>query len=219
MGFSIEQHGLYIMTLIYQFNNGKFTLDQIKNAIGEGFEKIKQKFKTDGKLYWNERLDYEKEKRQLYVKSRRDSIDKRWCKNDKPLSGKKIDNIHTYLPSQIRMENENEDENTLNSSLKDARKLSSYSTDFESFWKEYPRRKDKGHAYKQWLVEIKMTEPAAIVAGATRYAVECSGKDEKYIKFAQGWLSGQRWLDEKGPGRFDHITDPVRREIMEKYAE
>jgi uncharacterized protein YdaU (DUF1376 family) len=111
MGFSVDQHGLYILALIFQFNNGRFTEIQINGILNNRFNEIKHKFKTDGNLYWNNRLDTEKEKRQLYVKSRRESIDKRWHKNDKPLSGNKLDTIHTYQPNPIRMGNENEDEN------------------------------------------------------------------------------------------------------------
>jgi hypothetical protein len=86
-------------------------------------------------------------------------------------------------------------------SLKSAEKLS-----FETFWKEYPKLKDKGHAFKSWLIQIKTTEPEIIIAGAKRYAIECQGKEEQYIKMAQGWLTGQRWLDETAKQTAIHPT-------------
>ena len=115
MGFSIEQHGLYILALVFQFNNGHFSEQQINSILDNRFNEIKHKFKTDGKTFWNERLDLEKIKRSEYCESRRVLIDKRWSKNDKPLSGKRLSNIHTYQQNVvnplIRMENENEDKN------------------------------------------------------------------------------------------------------------
>jgi hypothetical protein len=81
-----------------------------------------------------------------------------------------------------------------------------YTQDFETFWKEYPKLKDKGHAFKSWLIQIKTTEPEIIIAGAKRYAIECQGKEEQYIKMAQGWLTGQRWLDETAKQTAIHPT-------------
>lgn len=76
-----------------------------------------------------------------------------------------------------------------------------YTTDFECFWKEYPRRKDKGHAFIEWNRQIKSTDPQVIIEGAKKYATECreNKTEERYIKMGQGWLSGQRWTDERQP--------------------
>jgi len=90
---------------------------------------------------------------------------------------------------------------------------SNYTIEFESYWKEYPKRKDKGHAFSEWQKQIKTTDTQTIIDGAKKYAVECSGKDVQFIKMAQGWLSGQRWLDELSgsvnvsDSRFDFIPD------------
>lgn len=85
-----------------------------------------------------------------------------------------------------------------NSQLKRQNKTMSYTDDFELFWKEFPKRKDKGHAFIEWKRQIITTEPIVIIDGAKRYKKECYDKktEEKYIKMAQGWLSGQRWTDE-----------------------
>jgi hypothetical protein len=110
MGFTIEQHGLYIMALVFQFNNGHFSEIQINSILQNRFKEIKHKFKTDGKLFWNERLDLEKEKRSKYVESRQNNGRAFLLKKDKPLINKKISNKHMGLQSIPHMENENEDE-------------------------------------------------------------------------------------------------------------
>jgi len=66
---------------------------------------------------------------------------------------------------------------------------------FDSFWAIYPNPRDKGHAIKEFEKQIKNTAPEVIIEGAKKYATECIGKDREKIKYPQGWLSGQRWLD------------------------
>lgn len=81
------------------------------------------------------------------------------------------------------------------------KKTMCYTEAFETFWKEFPKRKDKGHAYIEWNKQIKTTDTQVVIDGAKRYAKECNDNktEERFIKMAQGWLSGQRWLDEKQP--------------------
>jgi len=73
-----------------------------------------------------------------------------------------------------------------------------YSPEFESFWKEYPRRIGKGKAYKNWQTALKNTDPLVIIEGAKRYAAECLAKrtEEGYIKHPEGWLTARRWEDD-----------------------
>ena len=111
MGFSVDQHGLYILALIFQFNNGHFTEIQINAILNNRFSEIKHKFQTDGKTFWNKRLDSEKEKRCKYVESRKNNGRSFLLKKDKPLINKHIDIKHMGIPSGTHMENENEDEN------------------------------------------------------------------------------------------------------------
>jgi hypothetical protein len=77
-------------------------------------------------------------------------------------------------------------------------KLKNYTEDFETFWKEYPRRVGKGKAFVRWQTAIKYATPEEITAGAKRYAEECEekGTEEKYIKHPEGWLTARRWEDE-----------------------
>lgn len=98
-----EQKGCYMDLLILQFNTGKFTEAQAKQVLSICFSvawaTLKQKFKTDGTFFWNERLRKEIEKRQNFSKSRRDNA---LSKKNKPKNKK------AYAK---HMENENINEN------------------------------------------------------------------------------------------------------------
>lgn len=136
MFFTDEQVGKYMRLLCAQHQNGSLTEEEMLNICGDRDEKIFKKFQkgNDGK-FQNQRLTDEVNKRKKYSASRSKNIGKRWNKDGKPLSGKKIDNIHmknicnTHV---IHMENENEIENK----DKDKKKvLKTWRTDFEIYKK------------------------------------------------------------------------------------
>lgn len=78
--------GCYMDILHAQFNNGPLSLEEIKVCLGSDFgtswPAIQKKFKqtTEG-LFFNERLEHEKEKRKEFSKSRRENINKRYNKS------------------------------------------------------------------------------------------------------------------------------------------
>jgi uncharacterized protein YdaU (DUF1376 family) len=112
MGFSVLQHGSYFIALMFQFNTGHFSDEAITAIVGsDNWQSVQHKFKKDTMgLRYNQRLEEEVQKRQNFSASRRKNIGKRWGKNNKPLSGNKIDNIHmnnTCNTSVIHMGNGN----------------------------------------------------------------------------------------------------------------
>ena len=73
---------------------------------------IAKKFKIDSEgNYYNDRMKAETDRRSSFCKSRRDSADKRWDKKDKPLSGKRLDDMRTHIHTDMRMETETDTEN------------------------------------------------------------------------------------------------------------
>ena len=63
---------------------------------------------------------------------------------------------------------------------------------FSEFWKNYPRKQDKGMAYKKYLARLNdgYTEDELLIA-CKNYAAECERekRDKKYIKVASTFLS------------------------------
>lgn len=77
MHLTLLEKGCYMELLILQFAKGKFTEAQAKHMLNGSFDlawaTISEKFETDGKFYWNKRLQIEKEKRQKFTDSRRNN--------------------------------------------------------------------------------------------------------------------------------------------------
>lgn len=75
--------------------------------------------------------------------------------------------------------------------------------DFAAFWGAYPRKVGKGQARKAWLKAVKTATPAAIIAGARRYAEQRQGQDPQYTAHPATWLNGERWADQPPTGTGD----------------
>lgn len=80
--------------------------------------------------------------------------------------------------------------------------VSEYTSEFESFWNIYPRRKAKGQAYRAWQ---KLNPDSALQAAfsialdaqaAERAALSKAGAFVPDLKYPGTWLNGKCWLDE-----------------------
>lgn len=71
---------------------------------------------------------------------------------------------------------------------------------FEDFYRAYPRHEGVGAARTAWAKAIKKADPAAILAGAQRYAAD-PNRSPEFTKTPGPWLNAERWADEPLPPR------------------
>lgn len=124
IGMTLEQKGAYMEILIMQFNRGHMTEHMIRHTIGHNWVILKDKFRMDNEgLWYNERLEFEKEARKSFVTSRRNNISgaNQYTKKTPPKTG------HTTS----RMEDEDNNSITVD-----------YKAIFEKFRKLYPGKKN-----------------------------------------------------------------------------
>ena len=72
------------------------------------------------------------------------------------------------------------------------KKSGNYSTEFECFWEVYPRKSDKGEAYKKYLTRLKDGwSPEQLLTAAKKYRAHIitNRTDQKYIKLCKTFLS------------------------------
>jgi len=75
MGMTFEEKGAYIELLMLQFNRGHMTSHMVGQTVGQLWDKIKDKFEIDvNGLYYNVRLEQEKENRKSFSNSRRNNL-------------------------------------------------------------------------------------------------------------------------------------------------
>lgn len=69
-----------------------------------------------------------------------------------------------------------------------------YSADFLDWWEHYPRKQDKGAAYRVFL-KIRDTPLDVLIEGADRYAAD-PNREPRFTKHAATWLRARAWEDE-----------------------
>jgi uncharacterized protein YdaU (DUF1376 family) len=100
-GMTLEEKGAYMELLMMQFNRGHLTTDMVTRVVGQVWGQIQHKFLVDENgLWYNERLDMEKDKRKSFTISRNNNLQ---GKNQYSKNG------HTTS----RMENVNRNGNTI----------------------------------------------------------------------------------------------------------
>ena len=106
MGMTFEEKGAYMELLMMQFNRGHMTSHMIGQTVGQLWDKLQDKFIKDEKgLWYNKRLDEEKEKRKRFTASRKNNLKgvNQYTKKDPLESG--------HMTSHMENENVNKDIN------------------------------------------------------------------------------------------------------------
>jgi hypothetical protein len=110
MGMTFEEKGAYMELLMTQFNRGHMTTHMIGQVVGQIFDKIQDKFiKDQDGLWYNERLEEEKLKRQNFTKSRRNNVSgkNQFIKIEEKIEENSGGHLDGHMTSHM------EDENTL----------------------------------------------------------------------------------------------------------
>ena len=105
LGMTFEEKGAYMELLILQFNRGHMTSHMVGQTVGQLWCKIQHKFQVDDSgLFFNERFEFEQEKRKSYTGSRKNNLlgNNQHTKNDKKRG---------HMTSHMENENRNRDIN------------------------------------------------------------------------------------------------------------
>ena len=137
MGMTFEEKGAYLELLMLQFNRGHMTTHMIGHTVGQLWVKIQDKFIQDPEgLWYNERLDLEKERRKTFTESRRNNV----LGKNQHTKNKETEVGHMTTHMIGRMENVNIDVNKrdlLLDNIKEYKELLGESYDeFIDYWCE-----------------------------------------------------------------------------------
>ena len=184
--------GCYMDLLHAQFNNGRLSLEEIKICLGSDFgtswPTIQKKFTRDENgMFFSERLEREKNKREEFCKSR---------SNNKSGRKKSYDKSHDkHMINHMENENENEvlEEEKEGPGEKEGES-------FESFWNLYGKKNDRVKCEAKWN-RLKESEKTALMKALPAY-IESTPNDQ-YRKNPLTWLNGKCWMDES-------ITQPKK---------
>ena len=68
-------------------------------------------------------------------------------------------------------------------------------TDFEEFWRHYPRKAGKGAAMTAYRKALKKASSAEIITACKQYSSSPNLPEMQYIPHPSTWLNQERWLD------------------------
>lgn len=95
---------------------------------------------------------------------------------------------------------------------------------FAEFWKEYPRKIDKGDALKAFKSALKRTSFKDILAGAIRYA-KSDLPETRFVKYPATWLRADAWENHIEPSPDSAAAEKARirrdreREATQKFLD
>lgn len=131
--------------------------------------------------------------------SAKKAIKARWEKHQSKQQSSNTTRIRERAESESEIESQTPQSSFLlspvldsESSLNDS--ANGFAGDFSTFWKCYPKKKDKGHAEKAFRRAIKLASLGTMLAALERQ--KPTWADPKFIPYPATWLNGQRWEDE-----------------------
>lgn len=86
---------------------------------------------------------------------------------------------------------------------------------FEKWWRQYPRKADKGAARKAFkrVLAQKLASFDELLAGAMGYAAERAGEDPRFTKHGATWLNAESWANEpltrSSPARSNFVSGAI----------
>lgn len=169
IGMTLEEKGAYMELLMLQFNRGHMTLDMIGQTVGHLWVKVQDKFVQDSAgLWYNTRLDSEKEKRKNFVSSRRNNKDGKNQHNKE--AGHMTSHMENENRNTVLVNNKTEIQNSIfNDSvfmteIKRMHNGKDYQKAFDQCWLHFSQLPNKPQdwewrqKFSSWLIRYKQEE-------------------------------------------------------------
>lgn len=123
---------------------------------------------------------------------------------------------------QTRVRPQSRHNHAANNNVKNVKNERIYIPSFSEFWKIYPRKQDKGQAYKCYLARINdgYSEDQLLTA-CRNYAAECEKNrtEQKYIKHGATFLSINEPFLDYLKGEYDGLADRTGADEEQRLAE
>jgi hypothetical protein len=208
MLMSDEEKGQYITLLCLQHQKGHLKEKEILSICKSYNEDIFSKFKKDKENnYYNERLEFEANKRKAYSESRRNNRKK---KEENETYEEDMKNICNSYEEHMENENININKNIILNKDKDNRVigeegkekveiLQTWETQFDEFYSKYPK-KVKKQDVKKWFQKNKPSNElfSSMLDSLEQFRASTDWQKDggQFIPYPSTWLNQKRWEDE-----------------------
>lgn len=210
---TFEQKGKYMDLLCFQHQQGHLSEDDMLAICGEYDPRVFDKFEQDENgLYFNPRMDEEKERRAKYTaamrangvrggRPRQNQSDNQQVNQLDNQSGNLLRNRNINRNKDIDIDNKEIESEEEKKKKKEEKKSQTdiYIERFERFWRVYPKKIGKGDARKAFVKHQpseKLTETMIKAIETAKKSVQWTKDGGKYIPNPSTWLNQERWEDE-----------------------
>lgn len=203
--FTDEQCGQYIRLLCQQHQLGHIPENHMLTILKIKDSPVWKKFVQDEKTLWfNERMDIEKQKRANYVENRRKIgiLGGRPQENNHKVTHKvnhKVNHKGNLIENDNDIDNNNINVNREGSAEGGGEK-EPYCLSFESLWPQYPSkgRIGKKLSYRHYQASVKTPNDEAAIKQALQNYIRCKRVQKNFIQNAATWFNNWRdWIDYK----------------------
>lgn len=199
-----EEVGQYIKLLCLQHQKGHLKKKDMLNICKSYNEDIFSKFKKDEEgNYYNERLEYEANKRKAYSESRRNNRKKKEtyeedmkniCNSYEKHMGNENENINENINK-----NKDRDKRVIGEEEEDIEVLEIWETQFKEFYRLYPK-KVKKQDVKKWFQKNKPSNElfSSMMNSLEQFRASKDWQKDggQFIPYPSTWLNQKRWEDE-----------------------
>ena len=176
------------------------------DTIGCSFTKVLACFVRRGKWIFNEKLRRVKKQGEDYrsdlSRKRREAARERWGDQLQLLDDANADASGDANADAIGMQREeSERERELFLGQESEKEMLEYTPQFERFWAEFPKKANKGDAYKAWCQVRKLRPPLeALLAkvAVLKRSSQWTEKGGQFVPYPGSWLRAHGWHDEPG---------------------
>lgn len=184
---TMEERGQFITLLCLQHQKGHLTKKVMQlQCHGIPTADVLAKFRIDENgLYYNERVEQEREKRAAHSVKQRENAFKRWNKNKSSTKQTLSDGNAMAMPLENENENENEDVNEIIIEIYPA---------FSDFWDLYDKKVGSREKIEKKWNSITQKTKEQIIDYLPAY-LEAT-PDKTYRKNPQTFLNNRSWEDE-----------------------
>lgn len=222
--FGWEGYGLYwaLIECLREATDYKYCLKKLNglalhlSTTKDTLEKIINNFslfENDGECFWSESLYRRMETKKELSEIRRNSIQKRW--DNSKSNTNELQNEYKSNTNELQSDTIKEKESKVNESESKIKpkktKEEKTNTNFEIFFKEYPRKDGRVLAQKSWE-KLKMDEVlfnkiinAVKILKTTDQWIK---DNQKFVPMASTFINQKRWEDEIKPESAKQSNEP-----------
>lgn len=194
------EHGAYLLLIMHYWQNGSLPTDEVRLAriarlSTKEWRRSRESLNAFFDQTWKHKRIEDELARAAEISNKRKEAgvagaNSRYGKSH----GKDVANA-SDLPKQTGRQSHRQSQSQSQSQSPEE-DIENISSDFDRWYREYPRREGRGQALRAFKGALKKASVDTLIAGAKQAQARYANSDPKFIPMPATWLNGERWADQ-----------------------